>query len=287
MEIQYFNSQEAAKILGVNVSTIKRWTEEGKLECIKTAGGHRKFLMEHLAKFLEDYGKKKAKANLFPVEDTTDLELSRHILKGDFPFLQDFLFRHALEVNRVRLHQVLSGLYLGQYPLHEIYDHLLTPVLHRLGDLWEAGQLSVIEEHLAAQAIRDGIIRLQGQIRIPRDKIGTVLCLNLAGELHDLPLKMVDHILEQRGFQVLFSGQITPAAQIDSLFQKWQPQRIYISSTYVEDLPTSQWELDQILEIAHQHGSQVFVGGQGFDRLSFDHPAVVARLSCFEKVTNM
>ncbi|MCB0298451.1 MAG: helix-turn-helix domain-containing protein, partial [Calditrichaeota bacterium] len=46
--IQHFNSQEAAKILGVNVSTIKRWTDEGKLQCIKSVGGHRKFLMDHL-----------------------------------------------------------------------------------------------------------------------------------------------------------------------------------------------------------------------------------------------
>ena len=35
-EIQYFNSHDAAKILGVNVSTVKRWTDEGKLECIKS-----------------------------------------------------------------------------------------------------------------------------------------------------------------------------------------------------------------------------------------------------------
>ena len=42
-EVQYYNSQEVAKILGVNVSTIKRWTDEGKLTCIKTAGGHRPY----------------------------------------------------------------------------------------------------------------------------------------------------------------------------------------------------------------------------------------------------
>ena len=65
--IQYFNSEEAAKILGVNVSTIKRWTDEGKLECIKTAGGHRKFLMEHMASFLDQNKKKTEKVNLFPI----------------------------------------------------------------------------------------------------------------------------------------------------------------------------------------------------------------------------
>ena len=31
-DIEYYNSQEAARILGVNVSTIKRWTDDGQLE---------------------------------------------------------------------------------------------------------------------------------------------------------------------------------------------------------------------------------------------------------------
>ena len=50
--INYFNSVEAARILGVNVSSIKRWTDEGTLECVKTGGGHRKFTLQHLANYL-------------------------------------------------------------------------------------------------------------------------------------------------------------------------------------------------------------------------------------------
>ena len=56
--IRHFNSIEVARILGVNVSTVKRWTEEGKLECIKTAGGHRKFLMAHLGDYVKNYKSK-------------------------------------------------------------------------------------------------------------------------------------------------------------------------------------------------------------------------------------
>lgn len=282
--IQYFNSQEAAQILGVNVSTIKRWTDEGKLECIQTAGGHRKFLMDHLARFLEAHGRQKVKAHLFPLEEAGDLEISRNILRGDFAFLEGFVLEKALEVNRARLHQVLSGLYLGQYPLHEIYDRLLVPVLYRIGVLWEQETISVVEEHLASQAIRDGIIRLQSMIPIPREKTGTALCLNLPGELHDLPLKMVDHILEQRGFVVLFSGQVTPVVRIDEVFERWRPERVYISSSYVDDLPGTQAELNRLLDVAARNRSRVYVGGLGFDRLSWSHSAVARRLMNFQEV---
>ena len=33
-----YNSNQIAVLIGVNVSTIRRWTDTGKLNCIKSAG---------------------------------------------------------------------------------------------------------------------------------------------------------------------------------------------------------------------------------------------------------
>jgi excisionase family DNA binding protein len=285
-EIQTYNSVEAAQILGVNVSTIKRWTDEGKLECIKTVGGHRKFLMEHLSSFLEKNKKKTSKVNLFPLENKSDLQISHHIMKGDFDYLVDYVQEHALACNRGRVQKVLNGLYLGQYPLHVIYDQLVTPVLHHLGSLWSEEKISVIEEHFASQTLRDSVIRLQGIIRIPAKKVGKAICLNFSSELHDIALKMVDHILEARGYKVLFSGQITPIINIEHVFESIQPQRVYVSSTIVEDRASVQEEFDEICNVAEAHGAKVFVGGAGFDALEIKRPELVTRLMTFEEVYN-
>lgn len=283
-ELQTLNSIEAANILGVNVSTIKRWTEEGKLECIKTAGGHRKFLMSHLAAFLEQNKKKTSRANLVPLESEIDLLLNYHIMKGNFDYLVNFVREQALAGNRERVQQVLNGLYLGQYPLHVIYDQLLTPALHQIGDLWAEEKISVIEEHFASQAIRDSLIRLQGIIRIPTEKIGAALCLNFSSELHDIALKMVDHVLEARGFRVLFSGQITPPLNIEQVFAAYQPERVYISSTRVENPPATQEEFDRICQLSAEHHARVFVGGNGFRALEIKNPALATVLHSFEEV---
>jgi excisionase family DNA binding protein len=286
-EIQYFNSLEAAKILGVNVSTIKRWTDEDKLECIQSAGGHRKFLMRHLADFLEKNKKKTSKVNLFPIEDEKDLQISQHILKGDFEYLITYLQENAFFGNRNRVQQVMNGLYLAQYPLYQIYDHLITPVLHSIGGLWERGEISIAKEHLASQTIKDSIVRLQGIIRIPSEKIGNVLCLNFSDELHDIALKMVDHILEVRGFNVLFTGQITPLFDIEQLFDLLKLERVYISSTIVNDSTGVQAEFHRICQISTTHGARVYIGGQGFNALKIDNSQVKARLRSFEGVATV
>ncbi|MFZ5519170.1 MAG: B12-binding domain-containing protein [Candidatus Zhuqueibacterota bacterium] len=280
--MQYFNSIEAAKVLNVNVSTIKRWTQEGKLKCVKTPGGHRKFTMQHLAEFLESNKTQISKANLYPAENEDDLNISSHVLKRDYEFLIQHTLEQALQSNRENVQRILNGLYMGQIPLYEIYDKLVTPVMHRVGDLWASGTIGVTEEHFSTQTIRDCLIRLQGSLQLPSGENGRAFCLIMSSELHDIALKMVDHILELRGVKVYFSGQMTPSIKIERVFQRYRPDRVYISSTIVENQNLAQAEFDKICYISAEYHARVYVGGQGFDVLDYSHPAVAKRLNNYE-----
>ena len=284
VDVNLLNSLEAAKILGVNVSSIKRWTDEGKLECIRTAGGHRKFLMDHLSAFLKMNQKKTSKLSLFTLDNAEDLALNYYILKGDFDYLKNYIFKQALKSNRVNVQKVLTGLYLGQYPLFQIYDNLVTPALHHIGLMWTKKKISIFEEHIASQIIRDAIIRLQGIIKIPAKAIKQVICLNLSSELHDIALKMVQNILEVRGFKTFFSGQKTPFFDFEHALTRFKPSRIYLASTINENPEEAQKEVDLIFKLSAKKNIQVFVGGSGFDQINYKHPIVVRRLYTFQEV---
>lgn len=280
----YFNSLEAAKILGVNVSSIKRWTEEGRLACLKTAGGHRKFMMIHLVNYIKKNKKATQKLNLFPLEGEEDLQINHQILNRNYTFLTEYTMGKSLLCHTDRVQQILNGLYLSDVTPHEIYDRLITPVLTRIGELWETGKITVFKEHIASQTIRDALIRLQGIIPVPSQKRERVFCWSLSTELHDIALKMVQHLLETRGFDVFFTGQRTPAVDLDIILSSFKPRRIYISSSYVPDTAGLQEELLHLFDLSLSKNINVFVGGRGFDRLSYDHPAVKKRLYTFEEV---
>lgn len=48
--MQHVTPKEAAKILGVHVSSLRRWENEGKLKAIRTPGGQRRFVLCEVAK---------------------------------------------------------------------------------------------------------------------------------------------------------------------------------------------------------------------------------------------
>ncbi|MBW4571374.1 MAG: IS607 family transposase [Tolypothrix carrinoi HA7290-LM1] len=48
--MHHVTPKEAAKILGVHVSSLRRWENEGKLKAIRTPGGQRRFALEEVEK---------------------------------------------------------------------------------------------------------------------------------------------------------------------------------------------------------------------------------------------
>ncbi len=52
--MKLITTREAAARLGVGTTTIKRWSDEGVLACVRTAGGHRRYREEDVATMLLD-----------------------------------------------------------------------------------------------------------------------------------------------------------------------------------------------------------------------------------------
>lgn len=51
----FLSTDDVSKVLHVGKSTIKRWTDEGKLKCFRTPGGHRKFKATNVEEFIKTY----------------------------------------------------------------------------------------------------------------------------------------------------------------------------------------------------------------------------------------
>jgi len=282
----YLSSEDVARILNVNVATVKRWTELGKLDCVKTAGGHRKFLLRHLAAFALKHKKYSEHLSLLAVTDSIDFELNTQVLKGEFEKLIPLFLSKAIACEYGMIQNILNNLYLVHQDLALIYDELLTPVLHQIGTMWAEGKLSIAEEHLASQAIRDGIVKMQDVVIKTDSNAGRVFVLTIGAELHDIPAKMVQHLLEARGFITIFSGQATPAGDTKSVFESFHPDRVYLSSTYIENTAAAQQEFNELVALCDKYEARLFCGGIGMRQLAMDEKTEPKLLASFREVKN-
>ena len=267
--MKYLNSKEVAMIMGVHVSTVKRWTDAGKLPCYQTPGGHRKFILGHINEFLAKNKKKSKKVNVVELEGINDRNLIQNIDHGEYKKLRPVFLEQALNADGDRLKTTLTGLYMKQYFLHEIYDALVLPVMKLIGDMWANNDISIAEEHLATNTIRNAVNSLGETLERKDYKDNSYsLCLALSGDEHDLPLIMTKQILEAHGIPVINCGCNTPANSIKKLVKKFQPDKIIVSLTYIEDKQLARKELNQLFNIVSNHHVTIYVGGSNFSYLS-------------------
>ena len=125
--------------------------------------------------------------------------------------------------------QALLDEVLAVVPLEIAIGRVLLPLLRELGEGWQAGQISVAQEHFATAIIRGrlaGLARGWGQRAGPR-----ALLACPPDERHDLGLLMFGLLLARRGWSISFLGADTPIAAIGSAVAAQHPDVVVLSAT--------------------------------------------------------
>ena len=93
----------------------------------------------------------------------------------------------------------------------QIDDEIIAPALWHVGDLWERGEISVADEHIATEiSIRVLALQREAQ-RVARTRGDyRVVLAAPPGELHVIALRMVDNLLRTAGYDVTMLGSDVP-----------------------------------------------------------------------------
>ncbi|NNE72634.1 MAG: hypothetical protein HKN26_03145, partial [Acidimicrobiales bacterium] len=90
------------------------------------------------------------------------------------------------------------------------YEDVLIPTMVEIGDRWQAGTLSISEEHVASALVHRLIGRLGSQFARRGVKRGAIIIGAPVGDFHSLPTALVADLLRGRGFEVIDLGANTP-----------------------------------------------------------------------------
>ena len=122
--MKYLNSKEVSEILGVNISTLKRWTDSGKLDCVKTAGGHRKFTLQHVRNYYKSNGDG-FKSSILAFENKKHKTLYDLINKQDYKSLSIKLADYSLDSDDESVSTIVNGLYMNGTAVSDLLDYVI------------------------------------------------------------------------------------------------------------------------------------------------------------------
>ncbi|MDQ0858501.1 B12-binding domain-containing protein [Bacillus sp. V2I10] len=113
----------------------------------------------------------------------------------------------------------------------ELFEEIFTPAMQYAGELWENNEITVADEYLAS-AVCDFILstlypRMQISASAGRKK-AMLLCVE--GKQHDLGLKMVNSLFDEKGYETHYLGPNLPLEYAIQKAELWRPEIICLST---------------------------------------------------------
>jgi DNA-binding transcriptional MerR regulator len=93
-------------------------------------------------------------------------------------------------------------------------DRIYAPMLHDVGDGWEAGDVSVAQEHFVTAYVREKVMAMLHSVSGGPETGRAVLCAGLPGETHELGLLQTAARLALAGMHVTYLGSELPADEL-------------------------------------------------------------------------
>lgn len=141
-------------------------------------------------------------------------------------------------------------------------DQVLLPLQREVGDRWHAGAMSVAEEHLVTQAVRQRLMTLIHQA--PRRAKAHVVCACFPEEDHEAGLLAVALRFRHAGWRVTFLGARTPAEYLARVVVALRPEVVALSCVNANGAEVFSKTLERIVT-ALPKGCDVVVGGATAD----------------------
>ncbi|MGY8750887.1 MAG: MerR family transcriptional regulator [Fidelibacterota bacterium] len=279
--VRYLNSKQVSDIIGVNISTLKRWTENGTLDCDKTAGGHRKFTMNHI----RDYYRRNPDANNsadLKIEDISQKQLFGHIQNRDFKKLAEKLAKASLDSDEVIVSNIINGLYMNGVLIADILDY----VVDVAGHIVEAQLSNKIIVHTEAYVSRQLLTRVVDGLctEMPNGTFNgkSAMCINFEDNLPDIGVVMSEVVLRHSGYNVFNTGSHAELGDLSIVIQKKKIDIILFylcnlqccNAVVLDNIEKTKEDIHKIIKIAKKINVKVFFGGEGFLLLKDIHDSV-------------
>ena len=241
-----YNIKAVSKILDMPTVTIRSW--ETRYQAItpeRTDSGHRVYTEDNLndLKWL----KKQIQENGLNIKQAVNLLKTRkaeEMTNESFPdpdegstkqFQKqiDELYASVLELEGDKCNRLLD-LYFSQFHYHTVFFSIIVPLMYKVGEEWEKGNLHVVKEHMISNIVLHRATRLfsvfETSSTMPR-----VMAICPQGEHHQVGLILFTLFLREKHYPVYYIGADTPLEGLADLMKEKEIDILAISTSRHSD----------------------------------------------------
>jgi DNA-binding transcriptional MerR regulator len=215
-----FRIGELSRRTGTSTDLLRVWERRyGLLQPERTPGGFRLYS--------EADAKRVQRMRAALARGVAAAEAARLALGAEDEPQPHDLLPALLAFDEEEAHAILDGLF-ARLTVEAVLEGSVLPALRELGEGWERGEISVAQEHFAANLMRGRLVALT---RRWDQGVGPRALLACApGDTHDLPLIALGLALHRRGWRILFLGADTPLDVVTSTARGERPALVVLAS---------------------------------------------------------
>ncbi|MFK7740980.1 MAG: B12-binding domain-containing protein [Planctomycetota bacterium] len=152
----------------------------------------------------------------------------------------------------------------------DVQDHVLSPAQREAGRMWLMTEIPIADEHYGSNIVERAIWLLQEHVARPPKGAARVLTMGVAGNLHDLGLRMVAQRLQLAGYDVHHLGANMPAGDLEWSLSNREVDVIALSANlllHLHDLREAVQTVRKAMASVYgeQHARPILVGGRPFE----------------------
>jgi len=219
MRNELLTVKEAAIMVGVSTSTLKRMCENESVQMIRTPGGHRRIDKMDLNRVaMRHQLRRQANTSESPIVA---------------PVSADQILSSLLEGNAMEVAKLLSGSSNTPFELVQALEDCLVCALWKVGEMWRDKKIDVYQEHICSNAAMTALDYLRQQLQVNVSTTRTAVGGSLSPGVETLPSKLVGLSLELVGIRAVDLGGSVPPESLAQAARDFKASVVWVTHTHV------------------------------------------------------
>jgi DNA-binding transcriptional MerR regulator len=245
----YLRIGQLAKRTGVSPELLRAWEQRyGLLQPTRTPGGFRLYSaadearVQHMQRLVSG-GLAAAQAARLVLSDG---EPQQPTASPAATTLEDAAATLTVSLDRLDEQAANTALdrLFAAYTVETVLQEVILPYLHRLGERWTTGEVSVAQEHFASNLLKGRLLGLAQGWGQGRGPAAILACI--PGEHHELGLLAFGVALRRRGWRITYLGTDSPIEAVADLSRSLAPTVVVLLSIRPQGFLDHAPEIEQL-----------------------------------------